>query len=156
MSRSLSLLAVFFSLVGLTIQAFASIFQLAPLILLGDSPYLSVFSARQVQALSLMFLRLHDQAYGIGLVFDGLFLLLIGFLMVRSTFLPRMLGALVACAGLGWLTFLIPPLATVLSTPIEVLGFLAELSLMLWLLVVGVNTERWKEQENRAGAPIRT
>src|SRR5690242_5966848 len=71
-SRSLSLLAVFFSLVGLTIQAFASIFQLAPLILLGDSPYLSVFSARQVQALSLMLLRLHDQAYGIGLVFDGL------------------------------------------------------------------------------------
>jgi hypothetical protein len=55
-----------------------------------------------------------------------------------------------ALAGLGWLTFLSPPLANHLSPYNLVLGFLAELSLMLWLLVMGVNVQRWKEQANAA------
>ncbi len=155
-SRSLAFLAACFSLVGLAIQAFASCFQLAPLVILGGSPYLSVFTVKQLQALALLFLHVNDQAYGIGLVFDGLFLLLIGFLILRSIFLPRMLGALVALAGLGWLTFLAPPLATHLSPYIQVLGFLAELLLMLWLLVIGVNAERWKEQASQAWASLGT
>src|SRR5262249_10367520 len=79
-SRSLSLLAAFLSLVGLTIQAFAGVFQLAPLVVLGNSPYLSVFDGRQLQALALMFLNLNAQALNVGLVFDGLFQLLIGYL----------------------------------------------------------------------------
>jgi hypothetical protein len=56
------------------------------------------------------------------------------------------LGVLMALAGLGWLTFLAPPLANALSPYVLVLGFLAELSLMLWLLVKGVNVQRWKQQ----------
>ncbi len=55
-------------------------------------------------------------------VFDGLFLLLIGYLIFRSTFLPRILGALIAFAGLGWLTLLAPPLANYLLPYIEVPG----------------------------------
>jgi hypothetical protein len=56
-----------------------------------------------------------------------------------------------AFAGLGWLTFLSPPLAFDLSPYILVLGLLAELLLMLWLLVMGVNVQRWKEQARSAG-----
>jgi Domain of unknown function (DUF4386) len=82
-------------------------------------------------------------------------LLLIGYLIFRSTFLPRILGALIAFAGLGWLTILSPPLAHYLLPYIEVLGVLAEGSLMLWLLVMGVNGQRWKEQASAAGASIR-
>jgi hypothetical protein len=82
----------------------------------------------------------------------GLFLLLIGYLIFRSTFLPRILAALIALAGLGWLTFLWPPVANHLLIYIEVLGFLAELLLMLWLLLMGVNAERWNEQAGAAGA----
>jgi hypothetical protein len=55
-----------------------------------------------------------------------------------------------ALAGLGWLTFLYPPVANSLSPYILVLGFLAELLLMLWLLVKGVNVQRWKEQAGKA------
>jgi hypothetical protein len=55
-----------------------------------------------------------------------------------------------AIAGFGWLSFLSPPLAGYLSPYILVLGFLAELSLCLWLLVIGVNVSRWKQQQ--AGA----
>jgi hypothetical protein len=90
----------------------------------------------------------------IGLVFDGLFLLLIGYLTFRSTFLPRILGALLALAGVGWLTFLAPPLASSLSPYIQVLGFVAEAALMLWLLVIGVNDQRWQEQARTASASL--
>ena len=136
LSRSLSLLAAFYSLVGLAIQAFGSLFQLAPLVVLGGSPYLSVFNVKQLQALALMFLTLNAQ---------------VGYLIFRSTFLPRILGVLVAFAGLGWLTFLSPPLANYLSPYIQMLGVLAEGSLMLWLLVIGVNAQRWKDQASAAG-----
>ena len=155
-SRSLALLAVFFGLVGCVITAIQSLFQLAPLVVLGHSQYLSVFNVKQLQALAQQLLDLNAQAGYIALVFFGVFQLLIGYLIFRSTFLPRILGALIALGGLGWLTFLSPPLATSLLTYLMVLGILAELPLMLWLLVMGVNGERWNEQARAAGASIRT
>ena len=79
------------------------------------------------------------------LVFFGPYCLLLGYLIFSSTFLPRILGVLMAFAGLGWLVFL-SPLANYLSTYLKVLGFLAEMSLMLWLIVKGVNVQRWKER----------
>ena len=79
------------------------------------------------------------------LAFFGPFCLLIGYLIFRSTFLPRILGVLMALAGVGWLIFL-SPLASQLSTYLEILGFLAEALLMLWLIVRGVNIPRWKDQ----------
>ena len=97
---------------------------------------MSVFNVKQLQALALMFLTLNAQ---------------VGYLIFRSTFLPRILGVLVAFAGLGWLTFLSPPLANYLSPYIQMLGVLAEGSLMLWLLVIGVNAQRWKDQASAAG-----
>jgi hypothetical protein len=149
-NRSLSLVAAFFSLMGCAILAFASLFQLAPLVVLGGSPYLNVFKAEQLRALALMFLELNTQAANICLVFFGFYCLLIGYLIFRSAFLPRILGVLIAFAGLGWLTFLSPPFANHLSPYNLVLGFLAELSLMLWLLVMGVNVQRWQEKASAA------
>jgi hypothetical protein len=95
-------------------------------------------------------LRWNPRGVDIPVVFDGFYCLLIGYLIFRSTFLPRVLGVLMAIAGLGWLTFLSPPLANFLSPYILLLGFLAELSLCLWLLVVGVNVQQWKEQARAA------
>ncbi|PYT60714.1 MAG: hypothetical protein DMG35_10635 [Acidobacteria bacterium] len=85
------------------------------------------------------------------LVFFGCYCLLIGYLIFRSTFLPRILGALMAIGGLGWLTFLSPPLADYLCPYNLAPGILGEGSLTLWLLVTGVNVERWKEQASAAG-----
>jgi hypothetical protein len=81
------------------------------------------------------------------LVFFGPYCLLMGYLIFRSTFLPRMLGVLMMLAGLGWLIFL-SPLASPLSTYLKALGFLAELSLCLWLVVIGVNVPKWPEKTN--------
>ena len=72
---------------------------------------MSVFKLEQLQALALLFLNLNTEAYSIELVFFGLFNLLIGYLIVKSTFLSRILGALMGLSGLGWVTLLSPPLA---------------------------------------------
>ena len=145
-NRSLSLVAAFFGLAGCAIQTLSYLFNLAPFAVLGGAPYLGVFNGQQLQALALLFLKLQGQGENMGLVFFGLYDLLIGCLILRSTFLPRILGALMAVAGLGWLTVLSPPLLNHLSHFVLPLGFVAELLLMLWLIVKGVNVERWKQQ----------
>jgi hypothetical protein len=86
------------------------------------------------------------QSLNIGLVFGGFYCLLIGYLIFRSTFLPRILGAPMAFAGLGWMTFLWPPMADHLSPYNLAAGILGEGLVMLWLLVMGVSVQRWKEQ----------
>jgi Domain of unknown function (DUF4386) len=83
--------------------------------------------------------------------FFGPFCILIGYLIIKSTFLPRALGALMVLAGVGWLVYLAPAVARHVSVYIKVLGILAEGLLMLWLLVMGVNVERWNEQARAAG-----
>jgi hypothetical protein len=83
------------------------------------------------------------------LAFFAPYCLLIGYLIFKSTFLPRFLGVLMALAGIGWLLFL-SPLASGLATYLTILGLLAEASLMLWLLVKGVDIPRWKEQAGGA------
>jgi hypothetical protein len=80
------------------------------------------------------------------LVLFGVYCLLIGYLIWRSTFLPRILGVLMAFGGLGWLTFLSPALAHYLSPYNAAPGMLGEGALTLWLLVKGVNEQRWQEQ----------
>jgi hypothetical protein len=150
-NRSVSLLAAFFSLTGCTIQALSTLFHLAPLVILGGEQYLSAFKVEQLQALALMFLTLRAQAASVYMVFFGWYCLLIGYLIFRSTFLPRILGLFMAIAGLSYQIFLSPPLANYLFPyVVKPAGALGELSLILWLLVMGVNNQRWKEQAGAA------
>jgi Domain of unknown function (DUF4386) len=74
------------------------------------------------------------------LAFFGPFNILIGYLIIRSTFLPWILGALMVLSGIGWLVFLVPSVASHFSLYIEVLGIAAEGLLMLWLLAFGVSS----------------
>ena len=83
--------------------------------------------------------------------FFGFYCILIGYLIFRSTFLPRILGVLLVVAGVSWLLFMLPPIARYLTSYIEALGILAEGLLMLWLLVFGVSVQRWKQQADAAG-----
>ena len=145
-SRSGSLLAAFFSLVGCAILGFTCFFQLGPFVALQGAQYSSVFKLEQVQAMAYMSLELYPQAYGIAVVFSRFYCLLIGYLILKSTFLPRFLGGLMVFAGLGWLTFLSQPLARSLSPYILAPGILAT----VWLLVMGVKVQGWKEQASAA------
>jgi hypothetical protein len=75
-----------------------------------------------------------------------------GYLILRSTFLPRFLGVLPMLAGISGLLVLWPPLANSVALYIEALAGVAEGLLMLWLRVMGVNVQRWKEQADQANA----
>ena len=98
-NRSIPLLAAFVMLMGCAMWTLSVLFSLAPLFVLKGS--LSAFAPEQLQTLALVLLRLSAQAYDIGLVFFGLWCILIGYLIARSTFLPRTIGVLYALAGLA-------------------------------------------------------
>jgi hypothetical protein len=151
-NQSLSLLAAFFSLMACAAQTFSSLFYSAPLVVLQDALPLGAFKAEQLQAMALMLFKLNVRASNIGSAFFGFYFLLIGYLVFRSAFLPRVLGVLMMFSGLGVLTLLYTPLASALrSYNLAPLGILGEGSLTLWLLVMGVNVERWKEQAGLHG-----
>lgn len=151
-NRRVSLFAMFVILVGCAIQTLTSVLYLAPMLVLNAGSSLSALAAEQLQALAYVFIRLNAYAFNTYLVFFGLWCVLIGILIFRSTFLPRVLGVLLAISGLGWMTYLVPPLAIRLFIPyIAGASAVGEIPLLLWFLVLGVNNERWKEQAAAAG-----
>ena len=146
-NRPVSALAAFVVLVACAVQAVGSILYIAPLLILTGGPSPSSFNTSQLQTLSLIFLRLNGAAFNIYLVFFGLWCVLIGYLIFRSTFLPRILGVLLMIDGFGWMLYLSPPLATRLFPFIAVAAGIAEIPLELWLIAFGVNAERWLERK---------
>lgn len=152
--RSVSLLAAFFRLMHAAVVAVATLTYFAPLLLLGGTQRLSAFNAEQLQELAYTCLRLHGQGYNIGLLFFGIHCILVGYLIVRSAFLPRLIGALMTLAGLCYLinsfaSLLAPAFKAKIYPMILMPAGVAELSLMLWLLIVGVNVQRWTDARNR-------
>ena len=90
--------------------------------------------------------RFHLSLFSISpLVFFGVYCLLIGYLIFKSTFLPRTLGVLMGIGGIGWLIFVSPELAKSLSPYVMFPGIVGEGALTLWLLAFGVNVQRWKQ-----------
>src|SRR5712691_8537785 len=98
-SRSLSLLGAFFGLTGVAIGGASWVIHLTPLLLLHGDQYLTSFTTSQLQAMSLAALKLQLQVFPIGMVFFGIQCISIGYLVARSTFLPRILGVLLAIGG---------------------------------------------------------
>src|ERR1700761_151649 len=130
--RSLSLIAALFRVLFITVMSVTS---------LNYFGILHVFQkSRSPEAF--------DAGYGIALIPFGISCLLIGYLVFRSTFLPRTLGVLMAIAGGAYLIFLRPALGARLFVPwIVVPAVVGEASLTLWLLIMGVNSARWNQQD---------
>jgi hypothetical protein len=87
-------------------------------------------------------LQLNPHGVDIALVFHGAYCFLVGYVIFRSLFMPRILGLPMALAGFGWLTFLSPALAGYLSPYNLAFGILGEAVLMLWFLVFGIGVQR--------------
>jgi hypothetical protein len=153
-NKSINLLAVYFNIVATTMQAVTGIFLLTPLILLGGEHSLTGFTPDQVHALALVAMKVYHLCYIIALAFFGCYDLLIGYLAFKSTFIPRPIGVLMVITGLGWLTFFIPPIAaSLLPFNAIIAGIVGEGAMILWLLLMGVNSELWNERASRASEP---
>jgi hypothetical protein len=87
-SRGLSLLAVFIMLAACSMWSMSAFFHLAPLSILKGNSQLSAFAPEQLQSLALIFLKLNTKAYDLGLIFFGLWCIMIGYLILKSTFIP--------------------------------------------------------------------
>jgi len=148
-SANLALGAVFFRLMATAMYAVGELFYFSPSFILGGGGYLSTFSSEQLHALALLSLSVYGFAGSISTVFHGVASLLLGYLMFRSGYLPKILGILWTLGGLGFVIrtlaeLLLPAYASpflLIPTP------LAMLALALWLLVRGVDAVKWSENE---------
>jgi Domain of unknown function (DUF4386) len=156
-NKALALLAVFFNIVEFPIEAVSKLCLFAALFLSGNPDYLKAFEPNQLHALVQISLKLHDYGFGIDLVFFGFACLVYGYLLFRSGYFPRTLGVLMAIAGLSYLsnsfTLILAPAYAGRISPILVLALIGELSLCLWLMVKGVDEQRWNEQASAHRSP---
>jgi hypothetical protein len=150
-NSTISALGLVFSLVGCAGGTISCLLLFAPLNLLRGAQFLTAFPLEQLQAQALTFLTLSLQVNDIGMAFFGLHVITIGYLIRRSTFLPRILGVLLLITGVCYLTnsfatFLAIPAKAYLLPFVALAGLGGEGALTGWLLVKGLNLKRWHEQ----------
>jgi|SRR5580658_451203 hypothetical protein len=148
-SQSLVLLAVLFNLISLAVEAISKLFLLLVMPTLGSSDYLMAFEPRQLQILANIALRSHDIAFNIALIFFGFTCLLNGYLIFRSGYLPKFIGILMQLAGGCYLVacfaaLFAPRLADLLTPGVLLPPLIGESSFCLWLLIKGVDIDKWK------------
>jgi hypothetical protein len=153
--RSLSALAAFFGVAGVAVGGVAWLLHILPVVLLRGDAYLTAFTTTQLQAVAFLAAKLRMQVFTIGMAFFGLQCFFVGYLISRSTFLPRALGILLALGGacyviVSFTSYLAPSAGglVMIMMPIALVG---EGSLTAWLLVKGVDVRRW-ESAARTGA----
>jgi len=151
-NRNLALLAAFQRVTFIAVYSVAKLFEVVALVVLGDADYLKAFEPQQRNALAYLALRIHGLGYGVSLLFFGVCCVLFGYLIYKSTYLPRLLGILLEIGGVGYVLFslaqmLAPAFAGRYLFPwIMLPAFPAELGLALWLLVKGVSVPKWGER----------
>lgn len=154
-SWSQALLAAFFRLAYAAIASANVINHFAPLLLMSDAAHSTAFNHDQIQTLTSTFVRLHTYGFDIALVFFGFHCVGAGYLIFRSKFFPRILGVFLVIGGFGYIVnisanFLPSTITAYLFPYILVPAGIAEVSLAFWLLIVGVNVQRWKERATGA------
>jgi hypothetical protein len=142
-NKFLALLMVLFVLVGTPISMLNKLNQFATIQLLSGADYLKVFTTEQILSLTHLFLRLFSQGNTIAFIFWGLWLFPLGYLVFKSGFMPKVLGILLMISCFG---YVVNSFGSLLGYTINIGMFsaLGELLFILWLLIKGVNTEKWK------------
>jgi len=139
-------LMVAFVLVSSAVAFVNVVNELAALILFQGADFLSVFSKEQLNAMGMLFIRVHGQGIRVNELFWGLWLFPFGILVMRSRFLPRILGAWLILNGFAYVamsfTDLLAPQYSDLVSKIAFPALLGEMAIMLWLVIMGANVKR--------------
>lgn len=150
-NKNIALLALFFNLIQTAVLVANKLYLVAPLLQLEGVNSLNAAEPNQLYAQIYFSLKLHDIGFGIGLLFFGFTCLVNGYLIVRSGYFPKTIGVLIQIAGLCYLTnsfalLLAPKFENIIFPAILFPAFIGELSFCLWLIVKGVNFEKWNKQ----------
>jgi hypothetical protein len=150
-NQNLALLAVFFNLISISVEAIIKLNLIDALFLLVNTNFQQEWQASELYAQVYRLVILHSSGYNISLVFFGLNCFFWGYLIFKSGFFPKILGVLliICCVcyvvnSFAW--FLDPIFAGIIFPYILVPCFIAELSMCLWLIIKGVSTSKWMEQ----------
>jgi len=151
-NRNIALFALLSNLVQTSVLVVNKLNLLIPTFLLGDAEYLKAFPPQQLQALTYVSLKTHDHGFALGLIFFGMTCIALGYLIIRSGYLPKVLGMGMQLAGgcyiiNSFVLILLPELASRMFPAILLPPFVAELSMALWLLVKGVNLSKWHDRQ---------
>lgn len=138
-----SRMAAAFSLIGIAALAADTLLLPATLRLLTTMPYVSALGEPQREAAALLAFKVHGDGYDVSLVFFGIYCLMLGWLAWYSTFLPKLIGALMALAGVCYILNSIadlaaPAFARMLSPHLMDPTLIGEAAMALWLLAFGV------------------
>jgi len=152
--KTLSLVTLCLGLTANVIKTFGRVLFASPLYVLDTHRFHAV-SPDVLNDLSLLLLLVNDHAAGIAMAFFGFQALLMGWLMLRATFLPRVLGVLAILGGLGWSLHAWPPLGYKVNDYAMLVGVLGVLVQTFWFLIRGVNEQRWFEQAGVNGPTAR-
>jgi len=149
-NKDIALLMVIFALVGVPITMLNELNHFAALLLSSGADYLTAFEADQLHAQVMFFLDLREYGTFIPQVFS-FWLLLVGYLVFKSGFLPRILGILLMIGGLCYpiaavLFFLFPNSNATIGLTLGLFAFIGEVLFYLWLLIKGVNVEQWEKR----------
>ena len=140
------LLVILGALVSVPIVFLNVLNEIAALILVSGADFLSVFDKPQLDALAYLFLRLHSRGLIVAAIFWGLWLFPFGMLVIRSGFIPRVLGVLLMIAGVAYLassfTSLVLPRYDHVVGQFAMILEIAELPIIFWLLIWGANVKR--------------
>jgi len=148
-NKNLSLFSGWLRLVNSTIFGIALYNLFSVLQILSGAEYLKVFAKGQLQAQVMLFLNTFNDTWLIGLIFFGLHLFVLGYLIIKSGYVPKILGILLIVASIGYLVdsfanFLLPNYADykdIFLLVVVVPGVIGELSLTFWLLIKGVRDQ---------------
>jgi len=146
-NRTLALLMLLFEFTGIVIKTFARVFYITPLYVLDGGAAFAGMDPAQLRSLALILLRVNDYGAATAIAFFGFSTALDGYLVFRSTFLPRWLGVLGMIAALGWLAFLYPPLGYSTFMYAALFGLLASAAKIVWLLVFAVDEQKFRAAE---------
>jgi hypothetical protein len=141
-----AVLMVIIGLIGVPIAMLNMLNHFAALLILSGADYLRVFTADQLQALVMFFLDLLDHGFRIAYIPWGLWLFPLGYLILKSGYIPRILGILLMIACFGYLVDFVTLLLFPNFVEIRSFTFIGELLLPLWLLIRGVNVEQWEKR----------
>ena len=152
--REIALLAAFFGLVSTALFGVAELFYFSSSLVLRDAAYLTSFSPDQRNTLALLALKVYGLGGGVFMAFYGVASLLRGYLVFRSTYLPKFIGVLLALAGLGFVAqnFLVVLAPRYASNAFLFPTFLAVVTLTGWFLVKGVDVRKWESLHHVEGA----
>jgi hypothetical protein len=150
-NHKLTLLAVFFALVSLAVEAVGDLHLQDVLIPLSGAGYLKTVDPQQLHALAYMSVVAHAHAFGVALIFFGIECLIVGYLVRKSGYFPKAIGAMMQIAGACYLVnsfsmILSPPLQGILFPTILLPSFVGESAFCLWLLVKGLDVSAWERQ----------